>query len=94
MGTDIISVGDRVRVFDYDCRDLSGENACFTEGTVVDFIDDGNFYNGRYVVMVDRDMWGGNEMDVRVGGRVFPPVNGRRISKHSKPSSRVELLNR
>ena len=87
-----IEIGDYVRVYDYDCRDLKGDNACFTEGLVIGFEDDGNVDRGRYVVMADRDMWGGKNQHVRVGTKVFPPANGRVITPSNVYCNRVELL--
>ena len=53
-----ISVGDRVRSFDFPyCRDLDGQRACFVEGRVVDFKE----LEGcqRYVIDVERCVFGG-----------------------------------
>lgn len=64
--------GTRVRSFDFDSRDLTGERACFVEGTVVGFCEIGGCT--RYDIIVDRRVFGGQEgswVD-----RVFPPVNG------------------
>ena len=89
-----IKVGDRVRAFDYDCRDLTGSEACYTEGVVLDIVNDGDEPQGRYVIKVDRDMWLGKEMKVRVGGKVFPPVNGRVIYPANVFMNRVTVLRR
>ena len=94
MGTTVeeIRVGDRVRAFDYDCRDLEGGNACFTEGLVVDIVNDGPVFEGRYVIQVERDVWTGKDMDVRVGTKIFPPVNGRTIQPAGVYMNRVVRL--
>jgi hypothetical protein len=75
-----IQVGNRVRSFDFadgpDGRALEGERACYVEGTVMDIVEatDGGY--DRYRILVDRDVFGGKELDNRVGNEVFPPVNG------------------
>lgn len=73
-----ISVGDQVRSFDF-CdgpygRSLSGDRACYVEGRVEELV----VVEGclRYRIAVDRDVFGGEESDRRVGREVFPPVNG------------------
>jgi hypothetical protein len=70
-----ISVGDRARSFDFDrSRDVSGERACYVEGEVVAF----DHVEGcrRYRILVDRDVFGGEEESTRVGLFITPPVNG------------------
>ena len=70
-----ISVGDRVRSFDFaHSRDTSGERSCYVEGRVEEFVA----LEGcqRYRILVDRDVFGGEESDRRVGRYVTPPVNG------------------
>ena len=89
-----IKVGDRVRAFDYDCRDLTGSEACYTEGMVVDIINEGNVQEGRYAIKVERDIWLGKDVKVRVGGKVFPPVNGRVIYPANVFMNRVTVLRR
>jgi hypothetical protein len=73
-----ISVGDRVRSFDFSDgglgRDLSGERACYVEGRVQDLVDHSGCI--RYHILVDRDVFGGEESDRRVGRFINPPVNG------------------
>ena len=88
----VIKVGDRVRAFDYRRRDLRGPEACFVEGDVVEIINDGNVLNGRYVVKVRRDVWSGKDTKVRVGTKVFPPVNGRIIYPANILMNRVVKL--
>ena len=89
-----IKVGDRVRAFDYDCRDLNGSEACYTEGIVVDIVNEGNVQEGRYAIKVDRDIWLGKDVKVRVGGKVFPPVNGRVIYPANVFMNRVTVIGR
>jgi len=89
---DNVRVGDRVRAFDYDCRDINGDNACYVEGVVVDFQNDGNVRNGRYIIQVDVDMWAGKKVRHRVGHKAFPPVNGRVIHPANVFMNRVIVL--
>lgn len=79
----MIQVGDKVRSFDFAetfsdgeqfGRDLSGKRACYVEGRVEEFVTrDGC---PRYRILVDRDVFAGEERDRRVGSYVIPPVNG------------------
>jgi hypothetical protein len=89
---DNVRVGDRVRAYDYDCRDTAGENACYVEGIVVEFQNDGNVRNGRYIIQVDLDMWAGKKAHVRVGHKSYPPVNGRVVQPANVFSNRVVVL--
>ena len=75
----MIEVGSKVRSFDFargdSGRDLAGERACYVEGVVEGFKE----VEGceRYVIRVDRKVFGGEEEDIL--GRfphVYPPVNG------------------
>ena len=71
-----ISVGDFVRSFDFpQSRDLDGDRACYMEGRVVDFQE----LEGcrRYVIDVERCVFGGKERD-KFSKRIYPPVNGTR----------------
>ena len=73
-----ISVGTRVRSFDFtsgpESRALSRDRACYVEGHVVGLQRVGGC--DRYCILVDRDIFGGEEEDRRVGDVVYPPVNG------------------
>ena len=75
----MIQVGSKVRSFDFargdGGRELEGERACYVEGIVEGFKE----VEGceRYIVRVDRKVFGGEEEDIL--GRfpyVYPPVNG------------------
>ena len=72
------SVGDRVRSFDFSRapggRDLSGDRACYVEGRVVDLVHVGGTL--RYRILVERDVFGGEDSTCRVGRYAHPPVNG------------------
>ena len=74
----MIQVGDRVRSFDFARdgrgRQLEGERACYVEGRVEEFVRVEGCQ--RYHILVDRDVFGGEESDRRVGRYVTPPVNG------------------
>ena len=76
-----INVGDRVRSFDFADgngraygRDIHGERANYVEGVVVAKKE----LEGceRLVIMVDRHVSAGEEIQALVGKQVFPPVNG------------------
>tara|TARA_Y100000310_G_C20610288_1_gene777652 strand:+ start:534 stop:806 length:273 start_codon:yes stop_codon:yes gene_type:complete len=75
----MIQVGDRVRSFDFDSREVVGETACFVEGVVQNITNpaiDTMFRDcAHYEIRVERRVFGGVEMEV-VGGLVYPPVNG------------------
>jgi len=69
-----IQIGSKVRSFDFDNRDLEGEDACYVEGEVVDIHD---WYGcDRYVILVERQIFRGKDADYHVGKEVNPPVNG------------------
>ena len=69
-----ISVGDRVRSFDFaQHRQLEGERACFMEGQVVGFEEIQGC--NRFVIEVTRCVFGGVER-ADFPSRIFPPVNG------------------
>ena len=79
----MIQVGDKVRSFDFAGpfangakygRDLEGERACFVEGVVEAVVEREGC--PRYEIRVNRDVFGGEESDRRVGNLVYPPVNG------------------
>ena len=79
-----IKVGDRVRSYDFECRNAKddGERCgfcsgcqCYIEGEVVELrpVDGCE----RYVVLVKRDIWENSVFaGPRVGNTVYPPVNG------------------
>ena len=73
-----ITTGTKVRSFDFaqfgSGRDLTGDRACYVEG-IVQGIDSAVGYD-RYIIKVTRDVFGGQDMDRRVGETVYPPVNG------------------
>jgi len=89
-----IKVGDKVRSFDFADgewgRDLTGERACYVEGQVISI---GMIMEGcpRYEILVERDVFGGEESDRRVGTQVYPPVNGT-PSTMGGPTDFVEKL--
>ena len=73
--TDQININDTVRSFDFHMnRDLEGERACYVEGVVEGFRE----VEGctRYDIKVTRAVFGGEEVEVEEGARVFPPLNG------------------
>jgi len=77
--TTTINPGDRVRSFDFDSRDITGERACYVEGVVVAVLPDALCPETMpmvYEIKVDRQVVGGREADHAVGKTVYPPVNG------------------
>ena len=94
-----IKVGDRVRTFDFEGRDLTGERACYAEGMVLgigrfDFPD-----CDRYRVLVEKRVWAGAEDELtdldRISDRiVYPPVNGTPVvgRMNSRVCDGVELI--
>lgn len=85
-----ISLGDRVRSFDFaHSRDIAGERSCYVEGRVVGFVEREGCR--RYRILVERDVFGGEESDRRVGTHVTPPVNGLRTTMGNKTNF-VELV--
>ena len=73
-----IQIGNRVRSFDFadgpEGRAVTGERACYVEGTVIDVEEVEGC--SRYRIWVDRDVFQGKELETRVDTYVFPPVNG------------------
>ena len=69
-----IQVGSKVRSFDCHSRDITGEDACYIEGEVVDI----RWEKGcdRYIVLIEKQVWSGEEEDSHVGTLIHPPVNG------------------
>ena len=69
-----IKVGDRVRSFDFDRRDLEGIRAAYVEGTVQKI----EYHNGcdRYIIGVERRIFAGEVSVTHPEMIVAPPVNG------------------
>jgi hypothetical protein len=64
-----IKVGDKVRSFDFDFREITGENACFVEGIVE------GIGPGRYKIKTTKRIFGGeNKADYKE--YYYPPKNG------------------
>lgn len=73
-----IKIGDYVRSYDFEWRDVTGERACYVEGFVREIMSPVADCD-RYKIDVFRRVWGGFEDEVRDGERtVYPPVNGTR----------------
>lgn len=75
-------VGQRVRSFDFEGRDLTGERACYAEGVVEGITDPltDRYFNDcpRYKIRVDRAIWQGRKQSPLGSGplEIFPPING------------------
>jgi len=75
MPWDIIEIGDHVRSFDFERRDLDGEYACYMEGDVIEIVH----WQGcdRYRIRVTDRIVGGKNIGVSDDFKeVLPPVNG------------------
>ena len=88
-------IGDHVRSFDFDTsggqnRELTGPNASFTEGRVIDIVDQTGL--PCYKILVDRRVYFGKECRVREGELHWPPVNGLHDNLKKWPSNSVELI--
>lgn len=71
-----IEIGSKVRSFDFDHRDLEGDNAFYVEGKVVNILSGGVYGCDRYVILVGRQIFQGEEVDYHIGKEILPPVNG------------------
>ena len=70
-----VKVGDFVRSFDFESRDVEGDRACYCEGVVEDVVQGPDC--DRYKICVTRRVFGGKVLTGdRVEKEVFPPVNG------------------
>jgi hypothetical protein len=69
-----ITTGDRVRSFDFDSRDLTGDRACYIEG-VVTHMRELNACQ-HYAIRCDRRVFAGKETSHGVGETMLPPANG------------------
>lgn len=70
-----ISVNDKVRSFDFGCRDLTGERACYMEGVVTKVMADGEWDYPAYEIEVKRMVSGGKER-TEFPDTIYPPING------------------
>ena len=75
-----LQVGEKVRSFDFDSRELEGPSACYIEGVIEGVGQFEEFYDcDRYKIKVSKQVFGGKELpDALVGMYVYPPVNGTR----------------
>lgn len=71
-----VKVGDRVRSFHFEDRSLEGERACYVEGVVLATGRFGFPDCDRYKIAVDREVFGGELVEVPDGHMVYPPLNG------------------
>lgn len=94
-----IRVGDKVRSFDFEGRELTGERACYVEGTVVEI---GKPPAGvcncdnHYHIVVEKRVWGGkaNPTDGFIGQTVYPPTNGSPSLFNENGTDGVVLIER
>jgi hypothetical protein len=85
-----IKIGSKVRSFDFESRDLTGQNSFYVEGVVVDISDMSG--NGRYSILVEKQIFRGEEANYHVGTIVYPPVNGQFNIVTGNKTDGVELL--
>lgn len=69
-----IKIGDKVRSFDFDSRELVGPLACYVEGTVTAI----EYYHGcdHYRIIVDKTVFAGDRLDIAEVREVLAPLNG------------------
>jgi len=71
-----IVVGSKVISFDFESRDLEGEQACYVEGEVVKMGSFPEFPDcDRYKIRVDKRVFGGKEVAPE-DDHVYSPLNG------------------
>ena len=69
-----ITIGTKVRSFDFEGHELEGKRACYVEGIVTGIKKSEGFCD-RYIIAVDRQVFAGKEIEPRMT-EVFPPING------------------
>ena len=85
-----VQVGNLVRSFDFESRDLEGDRACYVEGFVIGLVEMEGCM--RYHIVVERRVFGGKVLTgPNVEKEVFPPVNGT-ASWLGRPIDVVEVL--
>lgn len=90
-----IKIGDLVRSFDFEGRDVTGERACYCEGVVVGIGRFGFPDCDRYKVAVERVVWCGADeaLDPNADdGHRYPPVNGTPTMFRGTVTDGVELI--
>ena len=69
--------GDKIRSFDFDSKDLEGNNACYIEGVVEAITEHPVSGGGRYYKFkCTRKIFGGKEIKESIGDEVYAPLNG------------------
>ena len=85
-----IQVGDDVRSFDFESRDLKGEHACFVEGEVVAIGDFEEFPDcQRYKIRAARHIFRGEEIEHEEF--IYTPLNGTPTSM-GRETNGVEVI--
>ena len=83
-----IKVGDKVRSFDFDKKDLTGERASYAEGVVVGL--ERHEGSMRYKIKVSHQVFGAK--NVKIDNEfIYPPINGTKTSS-GKIMSGVEKI--
>ena len=73
-----IKVGDKVRSFDFDCKELDTINSCFVEGIVESIEGHPMGGGGEYLKFkISRKVFGGKERTETLGEFNWVPQNGQ-----------------
>ena len=73
-----IKVGDKVRSFDFDCKELDTINSCFVEGVVENIEGHPMSGDGEYLKFkISRKIFGGKEIPQTIGDYNWVPQNGQ-----------------
>lgn len=78
MKTRKLKTGDIVRSFDFDCKDLTGERACYVIGIILDadVPSQKEYTYSCYRIKVTSAVWDGRNVKVQPGTIIFAPMNG------------------
>jgi hypothetical protein len=76
---EIIKVGDKVRSFDFDCKEVDTINSCFVEGIVESIEGHPMGGGGEFVkFIITKKVFSGEETDRSVGEYNWVPQNGQK----------------
>ena len=76
---EIIKVGDKVRSFDFDCKEVDTINSCFVEGVVESIEGHPQGGGGEYLKFkISRKIFSGEEITQTIGDFNWVPQNGQK----------------
>jgi hypothetical protein len=76
---EIIKVGDKVRSFDFDCKEVDTINSCFVEGIVESIEGHPMGGGGEFIKFeITRKVFSGEETNRSVGEHNWVPQNGQK----------------